>query len=116
MKTYDLEDTGRGGYEPHYQLVESVDHKRQPDGLGDWVRREEAQERIATLEAALREIADFAEQFIGDDEDGDERMYKVHQIADSAIPFAVETSVYCAPCEDGECAVHPSTSDRGEKP
>jgi hypothetical protein len=42
--------------------------------------------------AALREIADFAEQFIGDDEDGDERMYKVHQIADNAIPFIAETT------------------------
>jgi|SRR6202790_398675 len=41
--------------------------------------------RIAVLEAALREIADFAEQFIGDDEDGDERMYKVHVIADNAL-------------------------------
>jgi hypothetical protein len=44
-------------------------------------------DRIRELEAALREIADFAEQFIGDDEDGDERMYRVHQIADNAIPF-----------------------------
>jgi len=49
-----------------------------------------AQER-RKLEAALREIADFAEQFIGDDEDGDERMYKVHQIADNTIPYTVET-------------------------
>lgn len=48
-------------------------------------------ERIAALEATMREIADFAEQFIGDDEDGDERMYKVHQIADNAIPFTPET-------------------------
>jgi hypothetical protein len=49
-------------------------------------------QRAAELEAALREIADFAEQFIGDDEDGDERMYKVHQIADNAIPFTAETA------------------------
>jgi hypothetical protein len=55
--------------------------------LADQYRRNER------LEAALREIADFAEQFIGDDEDGDERMYKVHQIADNAIPFTAETSV-----------------------
>ncbi len=41
--------------------------------------------RIRELEAALREIADFSEQFIGDDEDGDERMYKVNQIADTAL-------------------------------
>ena len=41
--------------------------------------------RIAELEAALREIADFSEQFIGDDEDGDERMYKVNQIADTVL-------------------------------
>jgi hypothetical protein len=40
--------------------------------------------RVVDLEAALREIADFSEQFIGDDEDGDERMYKVNQIADTA--------------------------------
>jgi hypothetical protein len=55
--------------------------------------RRDDKARIAALEAALREIADFAEQFIGDDEDGDERMYKVHQIADSAIPFTPETQV-----------------------
>lgn len=47
--------------------------------------------RVQALEAALREIADFAEQFIADDEDGDERMYKVYQIADNAIPFTPET-------------------------
>ena len=41
--------------------------------------------RIWELEAALHEIADFSEQFIGDDEDGDERMYKVNQIADTAL-------------------------------
>ena len=46
-----------------------------------------ALERIRELEAALREIADFSEQFIGDDEDGDERMYKVHTIADTALGF-----------------------------
>ncbi len=40
---------------------------------------------IRELEAALHEIADFSEQFIGDDEDGDERMYKVNQIADTAL-------------------------------
>jgi hypothetical protein len=45
----------------------------------------DAAERICELEAALREIADFSEQFIGDDEDGDERMYKVNQIADTAL-------------------------------
>jgi hypothetical protein len=43
------------------------------------------QERIRELEAALHEIADFSEQFIMDDEDGDERMYKVNQIADTAL-------------------------------
>lgn len=48
--------------------------------------------RVRALEAALHEIADFAEQFIGDDEDGDERMYKVHQIADNVIPFTLETA------------------------
>jgi hypothetical protein len=53
VKTYDLLDTGRGGYEPHYQLVESVDFESQPDGRGDWVRRDEAQARIRELEAAL---------------------------------------------------------------
>ena len=41
--------------------------------------------RIAQLEAALHEIADFSEQFIGDDEDGDERMYRVNQIADATL-------------------------------
>jgi plasmid stabilization system protein ParE len=53
----------------------------------------ERDQRIRELEAALREIADFAEQFIGDDEDGDERMYKVHQIADNAIPFTSDAAV-----------------------
>jgi hypothetical protein len=24
VKTYDIEDTGRGGYEPHYQLIEDA--------------------------------------------------------------------------------------------
>jgi hypothetical protein len=43
--------------------------------------------RIRELEAALREVADFSEQFIADDEDGDERMYKVHTIADTALGF-----------------------------
>lgn len=43
---------------------------------------DKATARVAALESALREIADFAEQFIADDEDGDERMYKVHQIAE----------------------------------
>jgi hypothetical protein len=41
--------------------------------------------RREALEAALHEIADFSEQFIADDEDGDERMYKVNQIADTAV-------------------------------
>jgi hypothetical protein len=54
MKTYDLEDTGRGGYEPNYQLVESVDHRKAPDGLGEWVRREDAYDRIRALEATIR--------------------------------------------------------------
>jgi chromosome segregation ATPase len=48
----------------------------------------EAEARIAQLEAALREIADFSEQFIGDDEDGDERMYKVNQIAREIVQEA----------------------------
>ncbi len=47
------------------------------------LQRREA--RIAELETALHEIADFSEQFIADDEDGDERMYKVNQIADTAL-------------------------------
>jgi hypothetical protein len=51
-----------------------------------------ALERIRELEAALREIADFSEQFIGDDEDGDERMYKVHTIADTALGFQSDAS------------------------
>lgn len=54
-------------------------------------RADKADASIRDLETALREIANFAEQFIGDDEDGDERMYKVHQIADNAIPFTAET-------------------------
>jgi hypothetical protein len=49
---------------------------------------EECRACTAELKAALREIADFAEQFIGDDE----RMYKVHQIADNAIPYTAETA------------------------
>jgi hypothetical protein len=43
---------------------------------------------VERLEVALREIADFSKQFIGDDEDGDERMYKVNQIADTALGAA----------------------------
>jgi len=60
--------------------------------MDDW---KEIGARVAQMEASLREIADFAEQFIGDDED--ERMYWVHQIADNAIPFTAETHVcqYC---------------------
>jgi hypothetical protein len=56
--------------------------------------------RVAELETALHEIADFSEQFIGDDEDGDERMYKVHQIADNAIPYTAETKAQlgCVGC------------------
>lgn len=55
MKTYDLEDTGRGGYEPHYQLVESVNHKKEPDGQGEWVRREDADAVAADLLATDKE-------------------------------------------------------------
>lgn len=59
MKTYDLEDTGRGGYEPHYQLVESVNHKKEPDGQGDWVRREDADALAADLSATDKERANL---------------------------------------------------------
>ena len=58
-----------------------------------WMKSsDKAQARIRELEAerdrlreALTEIADFSEQFIGDDEDGDECMYRVNQIADTAL-------------------------------
>jgi hypothetical protein len=49
--------------------------------------------RIAELEAALREIADFSEQLIADDEDGDGRMYKVNQIADTALAYAASGAI-----------------------
>jgi hypothetical protein len=50
MKTYDLLDISRG-YNSYFQLVESVDHKKVPDGQGEWVRREDAEARAAALEA-----------------------------------------------------------------
>lgn len=40
VKTYDLENTGRG-YEPRYEMVESTGRGDEPDGLGDWVRKED---------------------------------------------------------------------------
>jgi len=49
------------------------------------VERVQLRDRVRDLEAALTEIADFSEQFIMDDEDGDERMYKVNQIADTTL-------------------------------
>ena len=52
---------------------------------------DKAWQRVIQLEAALREIADFSEQFIGDDEDGDERMYKVNQIADTVLASSPES-------------------------
>ena len=59
----------------------------------------EARGEIERLEAALHEIADYSEQFVADDEDGDERMYKINLIADGALallpsnqaPVAIET-------------------------
>ncbi len=54
---------------------------------------EERDQRIRELEAALHEIADFSEQFIMDDEDGDERMYKVNQIADTALACAASGAI-----------------------
>ena len=40
VKTYDLLNTSRG-YESYYDMVESVDHNGNPDGLGAWVRKED---------------------------------------------------------------------------
>jgi hypothetical protein len=57
--------------------------------------------RIRELEAALHEIADFSEQFIMDDEDSDERMYKVNQIADTAIAHAASGATTAANREGG---------------
>jgi hypothetical protein len=59
----------------------------------DAMDRKVAEARIRELEAALHEIADFSEQFIGDDEDGDERMYKVNQIADTALACAASGAI-----------------------
>jgi hypothetical protein len=61
------------------------------------------QERIRELETALHEIADFSEQFIMDDEDGDERMYKVNQIADTALACAASGAITALDrgCEHG---------------
>ncbi len=56
----------------------------------------EAADRIEKLEAALHAIADFSEQFIADDEDGDERMYKVNQIADTALAHAASGATTAA--------------------
>jgi hypothetical protein len=55
-----------------------------------------AEARIRELEAALHEIADFSEQCIADDEDGDERMYKVNQIADTALGYAASGAITAA--------------------
>jgi hypothetical protein len=55
-----------------------------------------AKGRIRELEAALHEIADFSEQFIADNEDGDERMYKVNQIADTALAHAASGAITAA--------------------
>ena len=44
VKTYEMENTSRG-YEPRYEMIESVDHKGLPDGLGTWVRREDIQNK-----------------------------------------------------------------------
>jgi hypothetical protein len=60
--------------------------------------------RIRELEAALHEIADFSEQFIMDDEDGDERMYKVNQIADTALAL-------CSPSRDPNLSIGSAPSD-----
>lgn len=73
-----------------------------------------ARDRIRDLEAALREIADFAEQFIADDEDGDERMYKVHQIADNAIPFTAETGPGPCPICTAPAGTHFINCERWE--
>jgi hypothetical protein len=59
-------------------------------------RIEQLQMRVEALEAALHEIADFSEQFIADDEDGDERMYKVNQIADTALAHAASGATTAA--------------------
>lgn len=36
-KTYDMENVSRG-YDAKYEMVESVDHKGNPDGQGEWTR------------------------------------------------------------------------------
>ena len=55
--------------------------------------------RIRELEAALHEIADFSEQFIADDEDGDERMYKVNQIVDTVLAYSASSDAPDPPKE-----------------
>ncbi len=53
--------------------------------------------RICELEAALHEIADYSEQFIADDEhDVAARMYKVNQIADTALAHAASGATTAA--------------------
>ncbi len=91
VKRYDLET--RNGHTDFvssdstgiYVLASDYDALHQQ--LGETLLREQkligAREYSAQLEAALREIADISEQFIGDDED--ERMYKINQIADTAL-------------------------------
>ncbi len=76
---HEVQATVRMGEHPEgaYVLAADYDELRLSTGV-----------RIADLEAALHEIADFSEQFIADDEDGDERMYKVNQIADTALGAA----------------------------
>jgi hypothetical protein len=50
------------------------------------------EDRIRELEAALHEIADFSEQFIADDD----CMYKVNQIADTALAYAASGATTAA--------------------
>ena len=65
--------------------------------------------RVADLEVALREIA----QFTGYKQPTDSSAWSVFMMVPEDLRTALETAAYCAPCEDGECAVHPSTMNRG---
>jgi Ni,Fe-hydrogenase I large subunit len=83
------------------KFVDAAHYDALATELAEWKRgsatvNERLLARISELEAALHEIADFSEQFIADDEDGDERMYKVNQIADTALAHAASGATTAA--------------------
>lgn len=73
-----------------------------------WTAASKREARREALESALETISN------GEGAGGLAETERLQAIARVALA-PLETSVYCAPCEDGECAVHPSTNDRAGK-